>query len=95
MLSLKKLRVVNMSPSTQTAMMREFLMLLILEIVIQRGNTQLMPPAHLWRRWITRRSKRPLPIPTHILVAHNPHPYIVPPIQTKVSHQYSQMKTLS
>src|SRR5258708_7971974 len=80
MSSLKRLRVVNTSLLTQTVMMRVFLMLLIPEMVIQRGNTQLMPPAHPWRRWITRRSKRPLLIPTHILAAHNPHPYIIPPV---------------
>ncbi len=78
MLSLKKLRVVNMSLSTQTAMTRELLIATIPEMVIQRGDAQAMPLAHLLRRWITRRSKRPLPVPKHILAAHNP--YIIPPV---------------
>src|SRR5258708_96865 len=95
MLSLRRLRAANGSLLTQTVMTREFLTLPIPEMVIQREDTPLMPPAHLWRRWITRRSKRALPILTHTLAAHNPHPYVVPPVQTRVSHQYSQMKTPS
>ncbi len=72
MSSLRRLRVRNESLLTQTAMTRGLSILPIPEMAIQKGDTQSMPLAHLLRRWITRRSKRSLPVPLHILVAHNP-----------------------